>query len=250
MENPFSPPDLTTAQIVLAVQPHYDDNDIAAGGTIAALAQNGAEIYYLTVTNDLVGVIDQTLNEAEMTQNLRGEQAKTGSLIGVKEHYWLEYPDAGKYDYYDLRKEIIKHIRLLRPDFIFTCDPWTPYEAHQDHLLTGKATAEAAILYGLMRLTTSPEVDNQYTPHELKGIVFYATAYPNTVYDISETTALKHQALDIYKSQFTEEELAMLKMFLQFKEQEVAKEHSFSHGESLKVLRPLHLHVFPDARIL
>jgi LmbE family N-acetylglucosaminyl deacetylase len=40
-DNPFGIPDLSTAKRVLAVQPHYDDNDLAAGGTLAALAAEG-----------------------------------------------------------------------------------------------------------------------------------------------------------------------------------------------------------------
>ncbi len=34
MNNPFAPPDLFEARRILAVQPHYDDNDIAAGGAL------------------------------------------------------------------------------------------------------------------------------------------------------------------------------------------------------------------------
>ncbi len=51
-------PDIFSAKRILCVQPHYDDNDIAAAGVLKQLQQNGAEIFYLTVTNDLMGVID------------------------------------------------------------------------------------------------------------------------------------------------------------------------------------------------
>ena len=54
-------PELMSAKKVLAIQPHYDDNDIGAGGTLALLHEQGAEIHYLTVTDDLVGVLDTSL---------------------------------------------------------------------------------------------------------------------------------------------------------------------------------------------
>ena len=111
MENPFAPPDIYAAKRILAIQPHYDDNDIAAGGTLAVLAQRGAEIHYLTVTDDLVGVIDDSLSPEEAAAQLKTEQYQAGEIIGVKEHYWLGYPDAGKYDYFDLRRDLIKHLR-------------------------------------------------------------------------------------------------------------------------------------------
>ena len=249
MSNPFEKPDLMTAKRVLAVQPHYDDNDIAAGGTLAALAENGAEIHYLTVTDDLIGVIDDTLSDVVAAAQLKAEQYQAGEIIDVKGQYWLGFPDAGKYDYFDVRKGIIQHIRMVRPDFIFTCDPWMAYEAHNDHIITGRAAAEAAILFGLTRLQTEPEVDAAFAsdPSEITGIAFYGTSYPNTVFDISATHEKKHAAIDKYRAQFSEEDMHMLHTALTFKEQEYAQEHSFSHGEPLKVLRGMHLHVYPDA---
>ena len=245
--NMFAPPDIYTAKRILAIQPHYDDNDGAAGGTLAALAQRGAQIHYLTVTDDLIGVIDDSLSPEVAAAQLKSEQHQAGGIIGVKNQYWLGYPDAGKYDYFDVRRDLIKVIRIVRPDFIFTCDPWMPYEAHTDHILTGKAAAEAAILYGMTRLKTAPEVDAQFEPFDLLGIVFYATAYTNTIFDISATYERKHQAFDKYRAQFDADDMAMVLTYLSYKEQEWAKDQPFSHGEPLKVLRGMHLHVFPDA---
>lgn len=247
--NPFEKPDLFLAKRILAVQPHYDDNDIASGGTLTTLVDNGAELFYLTVTNDLVGVIDTSLSDEEAIQKLKFEQKLAGEIIGVKGQFWLGFPDAGKYDYFDVRKLIIQHIRMVRPDFIFTCDPWMPYEAHNDHILTGKATAEAAILFGMLRLETIPEVDESFTenPFDLKGIAFYATSNPNTIFDISQTKKKKHQAVDKYRAQFSEVDMKMLLTVLDIKEQEYAKSYPFSHGEPLKVLRGFHLHGYPEA---
>lgn len=106
-------PELMGARRILCVQPHYDDNDIAAGGTIAALSSAGAEVFYLTVTDDLVGVIDPQLSDETATA--------------------------------ELRNGIIRHIRMLRPDWVMTTDPWLPNEAHRDHLVTGRAVAEACL---------------------------------------------------------------------------------------------------------
>jgi LmbE family N-acetylglucosaminyl deacetylase len=247
MDNPFAPPNLEDAQRILAVQPHYDDNDIGAGGTLAALAQAGAEIYYLTVTNDLAGVIDPSLNEAEMTGRLRAEQKAAGEFTGVREHFWLGYPDAGEYSYFDVRRDIIRCIRQIKPDFLFTVDPWMPYEAHNDHIITGRAAAEAAILYGLPRVTPDQETDSQHEPFDLVGVVFYWTANPNLVFDISRTRERKHAAIDQYQAQFTPDSMEKLHLLLDRKEREYAADKQFSHGEPLKVLRPLHLHGYPQA---
>lgn len=240
-------PDLREATRVLAVQPHYDDNDIGAGGTLAALREAGTELCYLTVTDDLAGVLDPELSDAEAQSRLRAEQAEAADVIGGVSQSWLDYPDAGDYDYYELRRQLIREIRRVRPDFVLTVDPWLPYEAHRDHTRVGRAVAEAVLLYRLPRIATDPEVDGAYRAHELRGIAFYFTARGNTVIDISHSRERKHRALDAYRSQFTPEGLHALHAALEVKEQSWAGGELFSHGESFTVLSPRHLHVNPDA---
>jgi LmbE family N-acetylglucosaminyl deacetylase len=243
----FSKPDLFQAKRVLAVQPHYDDNDIAAGGTLAKLAAQGTEIFYLTVTDDLVGVVDQSLSEAEMLTGLKADLARAGQIIGLKDRFWLGYPDAGKYDYFDVRRGIIQHIRTIRPDFVITCDPWMPYEFHNDHIMAGKAAADAASLYGLMGLKTDPAVDAAYAPHDLLGIAFYASAYPNTVVDISDVWAKKREAVDQYRMQFSAGDMETLLGRLELWARHTAAGADFTHAEALKVMYDWQLHLFPDA---
>ena len=235
-------PNLREAKRILAIQPHYDDNDIGAGGALAALAGGGAEVDYLTVTDDLVGVLDATLSDEEATARLRSEQESAGTEIGVKRQFWLGFPDAGDYDHHTLRREIIRHIRMLRPDFLFSVDPWLPYEAHGDHLKTGRAVTEAALLYGFPRLATDPEIDRDYQSHTLLGIALYFTLKPNQIFDISEFRERKHRAIDAYRAQFTSESLEQLHRGLDFVERAWAEGKAFSHGEALKVLSPAQLH--------
>jgi LmbE family N-acetylglucosaminyl deacetylase len=238
-------PDLMSARRVLAIQPHYDDNDISAGGTLASLAEAGAEIYYLTVTNDLVGVIDDNLLPQEATHQLRAEQAEAGLVIGVKSQYWLGFPDAGPFDHFEVRRGIIQHIRMLRPDFILTVDPWTPYEAHTDHIRAGKAAAEASLLYNIPRLTTDPQIDAAYQPHEIQGIAFYNSWVPNTYIDITQTRTQKHQAMDAYRAQFSPDDFPILHMWVEIKERMHAENcttPACTHAEGFKVLNPRLLH--------
>ena len=208
----------------------------------AALAAAGAEVWYLTATDDLVGVLDASLSDEEARARLKAEQEQAGAEIGVSEQYWLDFPDAGPYDYFELRTEIIRHIRMLRPDFVFSVDPLLPYEMHRDHLVVGRATAEAVMLYGFPRLKTDPGIDSQYERHTVQGIVFYFTTKPNTIFDISETRERKHRAIDAYRAQFTTESMEQLHRGLDFVERNTAAEEGFSHGEALKVLRPGQLH--------
>jgi len=236
-------PDMTTAKRILCIQPHYDDNDIAAAGTLKQLQQNGAELFYLTVTDDLMGVVDDSLSPEAAAEALKRDQLAAGKIIGVKEQYWLGYPDAGEYNYFDLRRDLLKYMRSIQPNLVFTPDPWLTYEGHRDHIQTGLAATEAAMFAGLTKIASSdPEVDSAYEGHDIQGIVFYYTREPNHIADLSETWDEKIAAVRCYQAQFEPEDMEMLVMGLEMKSRQVAASADFERGEPLKVLHPQSLH--------
>jgi LmbE family N-acetylglucosaminyl deacetylase len=241
-------PDLLDAQRLLCVQPHYDDNDIGAGGTIARLASAGAEVHYLTVTDDIVGVLDRGLSDAAARSLLEAEQVRAGLELGVRAQHRLDFPDAGDWSGFALRREVVRQLRLLRPDFVLTVDPWLPYEAHQDHVRTGLAVAEACLLFGLPRFSSGDAaLDAEFEVFRLRGVGFYFSAAANTVVDIGATRARKHRALDAYTAQFSPLGLEALHTALEHKERAWATGRGFEYGEAFKVLAPGHLHVNLDA---
>jgi len=236
-------PDLFSAKRILCFQPHYDDNDIAAAGVIAQLAQNGAEIYYVTATDDLMGVVDVSLSDEKAAECLKRDQFAAGKIVGVREQFWCGYPDAGEYNYFDLRRDFLKHIRVLRPDFIFAPDAWLTYEGHHDHIQTGLAAAEAVMFAGLTKIaSTAREVDAAYTEHEIQGIALYFTREPNYIADISSTWEKKIEVVRCYEAQFTPEGMEQLVFALDMKSQQAAAGQSFTRGEPLKLLHPSALH--------
>jgi LmbE family N-acetylglucosaminyl deacetylase len=243
IESIIPTPDMMSARRILAIQPHYDDNDIGAGGTLALLHELGAEIHYLTVTDDLMGVLDTSLSPVEAKKVLEAEQDRAGVAIGVTSQIRLGYPDAGRYDYFELRANLLKYMRLLKPDFIFTPDPWLAYESHLDHIQCGLAAASAANLVSLPRLPSSdPEVDRKYQPHDLTGVAFYYSANPNTPVDISGTNEKKILAIRCYEAQFMSEDMEMLLQVLTMKESQYAQSQGMGLAEGLKVMAPMQLH--------
>lgn len=236
-------PDLFQARRVLCIQPHYDDNDIAAAGTLTLLRQAGAALFYLTVTDDLMGVVDTGLAPAAAAALLQRDQAAAGAILGVNEQIWLGYPDAGDYDYFALRRDLLAHLRRLQPDFIFAPDPWLTYEAHRDHIQTGLAAAEAAIFAGLTRIASSdPAVDAAYAGHALEGVAFYYTRKPNVTVDVAATWQTKIDAVQCYAAQFTPAEMEQLVVALEMKARQAAAAYGFARGEPLKVLPTSALH--------
>jgi LmbE family N-acetylglucosaminyl deacetylase len=236
-------PDIFSARRILCIQPHYDDNDIAAAGILKQLQLNGAEIFYLTVTDDLVGVVDHTLSSAAAIAALKQDQFAAGKIIGVKEQYWLGYPDAGQYDYFAVRCDLLKYIRLLQPDFVFTANPWLTYEGHRDHIQTGLAATEAVMFAGLAKIASSdPAVDSAYRGHDIRGMVYYYTRDPNFIADITSTWGEKIAAVSCYTTQFEPDGMQALLMALDLKSRQITANTGFEYGEPLKVLHPRALH--------
>jgi LmbE family N-acetylglucosaminyl deacetylase len=236
-------PDLFSARRILCIQPHYDDNDIAAAGLLTQLARMGAELFYLTATDDLMGVVDVSLSDEDAANALKRDQFAAGKIVGVKEQYWLGYPDAGEYDYFDLRRGFLKYVRLVKPDFVFAPDAWLTYEGHRDHIQAGLAAAEAVMFAGLTKIASSdPAVDAAYEPHSIDGVALYYTREPNIVADITPTWDEKIAAVGCYEAQFDLQGMDQLITALDMKSQQVAKGQAFGRGEPLKVLHPSALH--------
>lgn len=66
----------------------------------------------------------------------RGSREEAGRLLGVTNFHWLEFPDGHLYDNEELREKLVRVIREVNPDIIFTVDPWLYYETHLDHIVT------------------------------------------------------------------------------------------------------------------
>jgi len=237
-------PNIFSAKRILCIQPHYDDNDIAVAGILTQLARNGAELFYLTATDDLMGVVDVSLSDEDAAKALKRDQFAAGKIVGVKEQYWCGYPDAGEYNYFDLRRDILKYIRMLKPDFVFAPDAWLTYEGHRDHIQTGLAAAEAVMFAELTRIASSdPQVDSAYEQHEIQGIALYFTREPNYIADITAAWEDKLEAVRCYEAQFTPRGVEQLAAALDVKSKQAAKGQSFARGEALKVLHTSALHV-------
>jgi LmbE family N-acetylglucosaminyl deacetylase len=156
---------------------------------------------------------------------------------------WLGYPDAGDYDYFEVRRDLLKYIRKIKPDFVFTADPWLTYEGHRDHVQTGLAATEALIFAGLTKIPSSdPDIDAAYDGHAIHGMVYYYTREPNLIVDITQTWDAKIAAVRCYQAQFKPQDMDQLVMALEMKARQVAQNSAFELGEALKVLHPSALH--------
>ena len=136
---------------ILVILAHPDDPEFFCGGTLARWARAGHQIEYCLLTCGDKGYNDTTTPEHMSSDELcairHREQREAASVIGVREVHFLDRPDGYLVADLDLRREIVRIIRRMKPDILVTCDPQTLFAAyginHPDHRAAGQAVLDA-----------------------------------------------------------------------------------------------------------
>jgi LmbE family N-acetylglucosaminyl deacetylase len=132
---------------VLVIVAHADDMEFMAGGTIARMADMGYDVHEVIATNNERGTLDPEWSP-RFTADARREEARRGAeVLGLDPDIeFLGYEDGrlSETPLNELRERCMRAIRRLRPDVLFTWDPFAPYENHQDHRAVAWAAVEAA----------------------------------------------------------------------------------------------------------
>lgn len=181
---------------VLCVQPHPDDCEFGAGGTLADLADRGVEVVYLTLTDGSAGTTDPSVKPDDLALRRRREQEEAASVIGVKRLHWLDYRDTSLPYTPEARERILKVVREEKPDVVMAPDPWLAYEAHPDHRVAGFLASEAVMFAPLPLVAPTAE------PHVVALVAYYYTSRPNYFHDVTRTIERKFEALSRHRSQF------------------------------------------------
>ena len=171
------------------------------------------------------------------------EAEAAGRALGASVFHWFDEPDGSLEHIPALAEKIAELIRTVQPDVIFCPDPWALYEAHQDHIVTGKAAAQAFLSASLAQYPRGTKT----APWQPGAIGFYFTQNPNTVVDVTDTFETKFAAMALHRSQLNEQLLGLYRIYFSMQGQKLAEGRGFALGEGLKVLSPLHVHCFVEA---
>jgi len=186
----------------LVIAPHPDDVDFGIAGTVARWTREGKRVVYVICTSGDKGTNDPNMKPETLVKLREKEQTAAARVVGVKEVVFLHYPDQGIEDSAELRKEIVKQIRIFRPEAVASTDPYRKYIWHRDHRLTGQVVLDAVYPYARDRLAYPDLYEQGYLPHKVKEVWFWGTSEPNLTIDITDVFELKLKALRCHKSQF------------------------------------------------
>ncbi|GAA1781514.1 PIG-L deacetylase family protein [Streptomonospora arabica] len=131
----------------LVVMAHPDDVDFGCAGTVALWTDAGVEVTYLMVTDGEAGGDDRTVDADAMAALRRDEQRKAAAAVGVHDVRFLGYADGRVLPTLELRRDIARVIRLVRPQRVVIPSPERDWKriapSHPDHLATGEAGINA-----------------------------------------------------------------------------------------------------------
>ncbi|NMP21132.1 PIG-L deacetylase family protein [Sulfobacillus harzensis] len=239
-------PDMLDVPSALVVEPHPDDNEVGAGGTIKKLTERGCHVVYFTATDGRAGSEDPSVTAEDMVRIRMAERQQASAILGVEGSYNLGFEDGGSWSERDLMLTLVPILRQFRPALVMTVDPWAPYESHPDHVKTGRAVA-AALIYAKNGVVLKGQGD----PYEVPQIAFYGSAWPNVFVDVTETWESKLAALQAHRSQFDTPLWPMLSAYFGAEAEQLYHEQIDANrpgkAEAFKLLASMQMHFFPEA---
>lgn len=132
---------------VLVVTAHPDDVDFGASGTIALWVDAGISVTYCIVTDGDAGGFDPAVARADIPRIRRQEQVDAAAAVGVTDVRFLGYRDGELTVSHDLRRDISRVIRQVRPQRMLIPTPERNWEripaSHPDHMAAGEAAIQA-----------------------------------------------------------------------------------------------------------
>jgi LmbE family N-acetylglucosaminyl deacetylase len=239
---PPSPEPIDDAKRILCVAAHPDDIDFGFAGTVASFVQAGLHVTYLLVTRGDAGGFDDTPRE-QMPMLREAEQRAAAAAVGVDDLIFFDgYRDGTITVTLELRKDISRVIRQVRPDRILTNSPMRRWDrigaGHPDHLAVAEATT-CAVYPDARNAFAFPELlaDEGLEPWTVREIWFVASPNPDYFVDITDVYPRKLAALQAHATQTSHIDLdARLRMMLG----NAAKEGGLPDGrlaESFSIVR-------------
>ena len=216
----------------MVITPHPDDAEYGVAGTVARWTKEGKNVVYVVVTNGDKGTSDPDMEPERLAEIRQKEQQAAAEVLGVSEVLFLGYPDQGVEDTPEFRKELVRLLRLYRPDIVVTADPYRRYIWHRDHRITGQVVLDAVFPYARDRLAYPDLIEEGLEPHRVREMLFWAAEDINYRADITDTFDLKVKALRCHDSQMQALDVPNPVDWLRQRCKDIAKNEDFKLGEA------------------
>lgn len=157
--------DIKNLGTILGVWAHPDDETFSMAGIMAAAIQNGQKVIIVTATRGEKGVQDASRWPEHRLADIRTRESDVSlGILGVSDHYWLDYPDGGCsiVDEDEATNRIADIISRHNPETILSFGP-DGMTGHDDHKTASRWASLAAEKAGVpVRIYHATNTHAQY----------------------------------------------------------------------------------------
>jgi LmbE family N-acetylglucosaminyl deacetylase len=227
-----------TPRRVLVIMAHPDDAEFGCAGSVARWVEAGAEVIYCIVTDGAAGSNDAEIDLEALAQQRQAEQRAAAEKVGVKEMHFLGYPDGSLQPTLEVRRDLTRIIRQVRPDRVVCQDPTTvfvngSYINHPDHRAAGEAAIYAVFPSAVTRPVFPDLLQEGLEPHQVAELYLDLTLEPTVYVDITTTIDRKVEALLCHKSQVGPE----VEQWIREWNAETGKKAGCAYAEAFRMIR-------------
>jgi LmbE family N-acetylglucosaminyl deacetylase len=231
-----------TPASALVVAAHPDDIEFGCAGTVARWTGEGARVTYALLTNGAAGSSDPEMTRERLAELREAEQRAAAKVVGVEQVEFLGHEDGLLEPTLEVRKEVVRLIRRVRPEVVVTSDPTTRYFAdryinHPDHRAAGEVTLAAVIPGSDTRLAYPELLEEGLEPVKLVGVLLAMAPEPNLVVDIGDYLDKKLDSLRCHVSQVGENPSDEDRGWMTSMAELAAANEPFRYGEAFRAFR-------------
>ncbi len=223
---------------ILVVAAHPDDIEFGLAGSVARWTDEGHHVVYCIITDGSAGSNEPGADLSALIATRRQEQLAAAAIVGVEDVRFLGYPDGVLQPSLELRRELTRLIREVRPFRVVCQDPATYYFGnnyinHPDHRAAGEATLYAVFPSAETRPIFPELLSEGYEPHRVSELYLDISLAPDTVVDISATIDRKIAAILCHRSQVGPEVEEWVRKW----GAEAGAPHGYAYAEPFRVMR-------------
>ena len=227
---------------ILAVFAHPDDAEISTGGTLAKWAAHGREVHLLVLTNGDRGSEEPDCDRDELARSRAAEQARAADVLGLRTVRILDIHDGELENTPEVRREIVRAIRQIKPQVVVTADPTTwfignRFMNHPDHRVAGATTLDALFPAAGIPSYFPDQIAEGLQTWKVPVIRFAWTTEPNIFEDITGHLETKLAALREHHSQVKKGQLQFFEQWMPLDADEAGRLVGVQHAEQFRQLQ-------------
>jgi len=190
----------------MVIAGHPDDADFGPAGTAARWIDEGSTGWLVCCTSGDAGGEDPDADPLELAAVREREQNAAAAVIGYGGVTYLHMPDGALVNDLALREQLVREIRIFRPDAVLATDPTVIFYRggginHIDHREAGIAAVDAVYPAARNPMAFPALARSGLAAHNVRRLYLFWPTEPNVHIDITTTLDRKIDALRAHASQ-------------------------------------------------